>query len=58
MNKKNAFLLVLLLICNLTILAQNNFILEKDHEISRKAKKGYLGTVKRKKTAILIWFIF
>lgn len=48
MNKKNVFLLVLLLICNLTILAQNNFILEKDHEISRKAKKGYLGAVEEK----------
>jgi hypothetical protein len=27
---------------------QDNFILEKDYEISRKAKKGYLGNVEKK----------
>lgn len=31
-----------------TVTAQEDFILEKDYEISRKAKKGYLGNVEKK----------
>ncbi len=42
--------LVTLLLASMafTAVAQDDFILEKDYEISRKAKKGYLGNVEKK----------
>jgi hypothetical protein len=44
-NKKLFIFILFLAICNLTSVFAQKMMLEKDYEISRKAKKGYLGSV-------------
>jgi hypothetical protein len=48
--KQNTWLIVtiFLLFCNLPSAFSQKMMLEKDYEISRKAKKGYLGNVEEK----------